>query len=264
MNPEIRENQKRSKKLYREPYKAEPYAMEDAGQSQGEDSNNNQNEDTKFELELYKSLRREVVLYLEKVPSLWLQKFVLVGAVIAFLITKLISLPQVPQTATLLANSTLLAIAVLAIPILAALLDAKILEYSLHARVISRFIASNFTTPPVLGGWEAYLWGDQGTREAVALVRLRSLTTVVVTVAPTIVLIILSCMFTGELLHKQKLWTLLAGGVSLFYLAMTWYVWRRIWPAVSPKSQPNEIAKDHSKSIHRRLAQQGPPLIHWI
>jgi hypothetical protein len=138
--------------------------------------------------------------------------------------------------------------AVLAIPILAALLDAKILEYSLHARVISRFIASNFTTPPVLGGWEAYLWGDQGTPETVALVWLRSLTTVIVTVAPTIVLIMLSGMFTGEILHKQKLWTLLAGGVSLFYLAMTRYVWLQIWPPVSPKSQPHEIAQDYSRA----------------
>lgn len=208
---------------------------------------NDQEGVAEFNLELYKSLRSELVLSLEKIPGLWLQKFVLVGAVIAFLITQPVSLPGVSRAVALPADTTLLAIAVLAIPVLAALLDAKILEYSLHARVVSRFIEQNFAAAPVLGRWEASLWGDQGTREAVALVRLRSLTTVVVTAAPTVVLIILSCMLTGALLQRRSLWTVLAVGVSLFYLAVTWYVWRRIWPAASPRSRPEGVAGDRSR-----------------
>lgn len=188
-----------------------------------------------FRLELYKSLRSEVILSLEKIPGLWLQKFVLVGAVIAFLITQPAALSEASRTVVLPATTTLLAIAVIAIPVLAALLDAKILEYSLHARVVSRFIETHFTAPAVLGSWETHLWGDRGPRETVALVRLRSLTTVIVTAAPTAVLIVLSCMLAGELLQQRRLWTILAIGVSLFYLAATAYVWRRIWPAVPPR-----------------------------
>ena len=38
-------------------------------------------------VELYKSLRSEASIYIEKVPALWLQKFILVGALLAFLLS---------------------------------------------------------------------------------------------------------------------------------------------------------------------------------
>ncbi|HEU4451964.1 MAG TPA: hypothetical protein VFR81_02855, partial [Longimicrobium sp.] len=100
-------------------------------------------------LELYKSLRGEVTLYVEKVPGLWLQKFVLVGGMIAFLIGRH------EDIAAAEAGSLLMGAAILAIPVLAALLDAKILEYVLHARAVSRFIARHYESPRVLSDWEA-------------------------------------------------------------------------------------------------------------
>jgi hypothetical protein len=190
--------------------------------------------EAEFDLELYKSLRGEVTSYVEKVPGLWLQKFLLVGAVIAFLISRHSDLTNetVPQ------GSGLLVAAVLSIPVLAALLDAKMLEYGLHARAISRFIASNVPDPSVLGRWESCLWGDKGTSdEVLALVRSRSLMTVVVTAIPTLVLMVLSLLVVGELVHQQTLLTLLTVGTVFFYLTVTWYVWRRLWPKGSPTSQ---------------------------
>src|SRR3954465_6907065 len=88
-----------------------------------------------LQFELYKSLRAELVGYVEKVPALWLQKFVLVGGVIAFIAT---------HQGPLEGSDALLTAAIVAIPILSILLDAKIGEYGLHARVISTFIRTNF------------------------------------------------------------------------------------------------------------------------
>lgn len=77
-----------------------------------------------YRLELYKSLRHEATRYVEKVPALWIQKFLLVGAVIAFLFANSDRLED------LSAGRELLVAAVATIPILSLLLDAKILSTS--------------------------------------------------------------------------------------------------------------------------------------
>src|SRR5262245_30908658 len=41
-----------------------------------------------YTLELYKSLRSESAMYIKEVPAIWLQKFILAGAMIAFLLTQ--------------------------------------------------------------------------------------------------------------------------------------------------------------------------------
>ena len=186
--------------------------------------------EAEFDLELYKSLRGEMTSYVEKVPGLWLQKFLLVGAVIAFLINKHSDLTHVvPQ------DSYLLVAALLSIPVLAALLDAKMLEYGLHARAISRFIASNVPDPSVLGRWELCHLGDKGTSEVLALVRFRRLITFVVTAIPTLVLIVLSLLFVGELKDQKTLCILCIIVVCFLYITVTLYFWRRLWPKGSPE-----------------------------
>src|SRR5229473_3463422 len=89
-----------------------------------------------LQIELYKSLKQESASYIEKVPALWLQKFVLIGAIVAFIFTE----KNFPQE-----NLTMITLGVIAIPALALLLDAKILEYGLHARLISRFVSDTFS-----------------------------------------------------------------------------------------------------------------------
>ena len=172
-------------------------------------------------LELYKSLRAEVVGYVEKVPGLWLQKFVLVGSVVAFILA---------NKGQLTGSSNLLIAAILAIPVLAVLLDAKIGEYGLHARAVSRFIQESFGDS-VAREWEATLWGDRGDDKTKSLVRLRSLMTAVVTATPTIILIIVAGLAVDEVREPNSplfIYLSVAGAVA--YVLGGIFVWRLMWP----------------------------------
>jgi cation transporter-like permease len=178
--------------------------------------------DSDLRLELYKSLRSEVVGYVEKVPALWLQKFALVGAVIAFIVA---------NRGELLGSGKLLIAAILAIPVLAVLLDAKIGEYGLHARSISRFIHSNFRDS-VVAEWESTLWGDQGDSEIISIVRLRSLMTAVVTAIPTIILIIVAGLAVDEVRASgAPTFTFISIAAAIAYTLGGILTWRVVWPS---------------------------------
>jgi hypothetical protein len=41
-----------------------------------------------LKVELYKTLRKESSTYIDKIPALWLQKFVLIGLMLALLLTR--------------------------------------------------------------------------------------------------------------------------------------------------------------------------------
>jgi hypothetical protein len=177
--------------------------------------------DPNLQLELYKSLRAEIAGYVEKVPALWLQKFVLVGAVIAFILA---------NKGELSGSGNLLTAAILAIPVLAVLLDAKIGEYALHARAVSRFIQDSFEGS-VAAEWESTLWGDQGNSEIISLVKLRSLMTAVVTAIPTIILIVVAGLAVDEIRGSRSsifIWLSVAGAVA--YILGGIFMWRIVWP----------------------------------
>lgn len=186
------------------------------------------NEDHELRLELYKSLRAEVAGYVEKVPGLWLQKFLLVGAVIAFLVT---------NHEKLKGSGDLLTVSVLSIPILSALLDAKIVEYGLHARAISRFIGRSFANSSIMAEWEASLWGDNGAEDILSLVRLRSIVTVVVTAIPTIILTIISGLAIDEIRSpKPRVFLYISAVCSVLYALATLYAWHRVWPSAARRT----------------------------
>ena len=137
---------------------------------------------SEIDLELYKSLRSEASGYVEKVPGLWIQKLLLVGGIIAFLVTE-------PLTNVSGSEHVLALCAVGALPVVAMLLDAKMFEYTLHARAISRFIASRFADEANVAAWETALWGDDSNQEVVVLTRIRSIFTWLTTVIPTVVIL---------------------------------------------------------------------------
>jgi len=183
------------------------------------------NED--LSLELYKSLRGEVVGYIEKIPAIWLQKFTLVGAVIAFLVINYKKL----GTAAEGDPRDLLGAAMLAIPILAVLLDSKAVEYSLHARAISKFIQKNFRNPSVLAAWESTLWGDLGEQDIMPIVRLRSWMTSIVTSAPTILLIALAAAAIDRVYGGiPRTYIVVLVFLLAFYVIGGLYVRQLIWP----------------------------------
>lgn len=187
------------------------------------DIDNPSNNDNEYTLELYKSLRAEVVAYMDKVPGLWLQKFILVGAVIAFLLGKSDALTKIAS------DNRIIIASILSIPALAILLDSKMLEYGLQARAISKFIGVNFKDQSIIAKWEKSLWGDEGDAEILKLVNLRSFTTILVTAAPTAILILLSGVVLSEVTKASWFWLSLAVVGTVIYLLASLLVWQKIW-----------------------------------
>lgn len=179
--------------------------------------------DRDLSLELYKSLRGEVAGYLEKIPAIWLQKLSLVGAIAGFLVVNIEKFGDASQDGLL----SPLGAALMAIPVLAVLLDVKVAEYGLHSRIISKFIKRSFGNP-VLVAWESTLWGDRGERD----VRLRSWMTGFVTAAPTILLIVLTWIALGKAYQSGVPAAYSIGLVLLliFYVLGGFFTWRGIWP----------------------------------
>jgi hypothetical protein len=167
-----------------------------------------------LDVELYKSLRAEASGYVEKVPGLWFQKFLLVGAVIAFLITE-------PLTNVAGSEATLALAAVAMLPILAMLLDAKMFEYALHARAISRFIEEHFAGHTTIAAWERAVWSEAGSVAVVRLTRVRSIATWLATAVPTVVIVIAAGLVI-EHVRGNELRTLIPTVVvAVVYLAAT-------------------------------------------
>jgi|SRR5271165_3048817 len=203
----------------------------------GADADSQDRED--LVVELYKSLRTEVSSYLEKIPALWLQKFILIGAMLAFLLTR-------KNTLNFIGNGSGEELgfdaALVAIALMACFLDAKILEYSLHARAISAFIEDEFADIGILGRWEKTLWGYGGDSFARRLIRIRSITTVIVTVLPTVLVIVLVSIVIS--IRRDAVGVLFAGLlISLLYIVITIVMWRRVWPAEAKLRKVEQVSK---------------------
>jgi hypothetical protein len=137
-----------------------------------------------FDNELYKSLLDESKLCREKVSSIWLQKFTMLGAIIVFAATRAEATSK---------NPDLIAAAILSLPLIAILLDVKSAEFGIHARIIDDFIIRNYHEPSVLSDWERTKWGDIDNADR-TLVRYRSASTVAVTVIPTCIIACLAVL----------------------------------------------------------------------
>jgi hypothetical protein len=181
-----------------------------------------------YNLELYKSLRQEATAYLDKIPAIWLQKFLFAGAVLAFVVAKPDELPAVA------AQSDVLIIAgFVCVPVLSLLLDVKILEYSLHARAISRFIMTQFGHISKVAAWEETLWGGGPEREVANLTRYRSAATVAVTLLSTAVLIVLSGIVVGALTQAMATVLLIAAITAAAYVTVGMWSVIVIWPRLA-------------------------------
>lgn len=159
--------------------------------------------------DLYKSLLDESRLYREKVATIWLQKFTMLGAIVVFAAVRSESVSK---------NLTLIAAALLSLPVIAVLLDVKLAEFGIHANVIDHFVMRNYTDPPLLGDWEKTKWGLAPETEDRALVRLRSIATVAVTVIPTCIIAVLSVLAVRPFIVGRPYTVLLATAI-LFCLA---------------------------------------------
>lgn len=173
-------------------------------------------------MELYKHLKGESSIFIQEIPKVWLQKFVLIGGILFFILTN----QDIPEV-----GSSLIAFGVVAIPVLALLLDAKILEFGLHSRLISRFLSDTFQDDAAVKGWEELLWGLKGPRPDLWIARIRSFTTVIVAVVPTCVIIILcSAILDRAYPMKTPVYVIVGGSICLVYLLFSAYIWRLVWP----------------------------------
>jgi len=185
-----------------------------------------------YNLELYKRLREESARYLEKIPGIWLQKFLFAGTVLAFVITKSTESP------TLVARSfDIIVIGFLCVPVLAILLDVKILEYSLHARAISEFIESQFKDAGNVVAWEAALWGGGPDVAVAGLTRYRSAATVTVTLISTALLIGLSGAVVGILTHNMRIIMLVTVVGAVAYVLIGLWAAVVIWPRLLSRTK---------------------------
>jgi hypothetical protein len=183
-------------------------------------------------MELFKHLKGESSIFVQEIPKVWLQKFVLIGGVLFFILTN----QNIPNV-----GSSLVAFGVIAIPVLALLLDAKILEFGLHSRLISRFLSDTFEDDAAVKGWEELLWGIKGPGRDLLIARIRSFTTVIVAVVPTCVIIILSSAILDRVYPMETPAFVIGGGIiCLAYLLFSVYIWRLVWPRgvrTSPESR---------------------------
>ena len=138
-----------------------------------------------LEDDLYKSLIDESKLYREKVSTIWLQKFTMLGAIIAFAAVR-------SEAAT--RDPSLIAAAILSLPLIAVLLDVKLAEFGIHANVIDYFVMRHYAHPPILAEWERTKWGVGSNKSDRKRVRFRSIATVSVTVVPTCIIAYLSIL----------------------------------------------------------------------
>ena len=168
--------------------------------------------------DLYKSLVDESKTYREKVSTIWLQKFTMLGAIIAFAATRTETTSKNPD----LIAADLIAAAILSLPLIAVLLDVKLAEFGIHARVIDDFIIRNFPEPRVLGDWEHTKWGDPHTLDR-GLVLCRSTATVAVTAIPTCVITVLSALAARPFIDPMVYRRLHFGtiGFCIVYVVLT-------------------------------------------
>lgn len=183
-------------------------------------------------IELYKGLRDEMRTYVERAPGLWLQKFVLLGASIAFLAQFGAELDAAAGGGR--------ALGILALPVIAACIDAKILEYALHARLISSFIIQNFESAEVAVRWERSTWGVDGATRAARLAKYRSLVSILVTVVPTMLLVLLSAKLLATTFPPGPVWVTAAVACAL-YGFLFWLVWRYVFVSDGSASRGSRV-----------------------
>ncbi len=183
-------------------------------------------QDKSFDDELYKHLIQETSKYIEKVHQTWNQKLIIVGAMIAFLLSKdsVFGVPNAPSP-----PAVPLSVVILAIPILCVILDAHLLEKALHSRILSHFLVKEFENKNLVKRWFRMFWSlDQkkakgpiyyifdfwrgGKNMSVeTLVGMRSATTSLVTVVPTVVAVVLATYTVTASLSFYVATTAIAG-----------------------------------------------------
>jgi hypothetical protein len=197
-----------------------------------------------YRLDVYKRLRDESWACIDHVPGLWLQKFVVLGATIAFMVQFQDQVQAYAGMAKPLALCSL--------PLVAALIDAKILEYTIQARLISQFIQEHYADIGLAISWERSVWGVSHN----AFARYRSFTSLFVTMAPTMMLFVLAAGAAATAETALFIWTGAIGGI-IIYLVLFSVVWRNIFVRTQARIFPSAGTGSASATGGGRLPPTG-------
>ena len=189
----------------------------------------------KYDDELYKHLIQENAKYIEQVHKTWNQKLLIVGSMAAVIVADKGFDPQSPIP---------LQLVMLAIPVMCVMLDAHLLEKAIQARIISHFIIREFEDKGKSSPWCRTFWSIDDpnssrnlfsyllrfvspTKDAPQigeLVGMRSATTSIVSIVPTVLVIFLAAWYAFPA-NLRTISLVLAGVFSLAYFAAAWLMW---------------------------------------
>ena len=165
------------------------------------------------DLELYRELKREGGGFYDKVQALWLQKFTLVGGVVA---ATLLNSEHLSALRTAAQLPWVLEAVIILVPLVAIVLDMKIAESLLNARVVSRFIVQEFPESPRLARWEELMWLERDTHDALT-VWARMVITIAAAALPTLALIFAAAA-TLQAVSQRANWLMAGGALAALYV----------------------------------------------
>ena len=119
-------------------------------------------QDNQLRLEHYKSRKTEYQNLMNQIQSLWTYKLSTLGAVIAITIfnDKLIGTDVYAQNLGL-SGDLIVAIGLLALPVLSLVIDLKVVEIIVHLKLISNHLTNNYSDVKEVVAWTNALWdGD--------------------------------------------------------------------------------------------------------
>jgi len=156
-------------------------------------------ENKEFRLEHYKTMREEYMNLILYIQRLWNYKLSTLGAVIAISILneKLIEIEKI-NTGVDIDATLIISIGLLILPVLAFLIDLKIVEMGFQVKLISTHLKEKFADVAEITEWESKLWRNN------SLATTRTWLSLVLYVGASMVILFLSFFTVGIL---QPTWT---------------------------------------------------------
>lgn len=176
-----------------------------------------------FKLESYKELRSEFKQYQFLTQKLWTYKFAVIGAVISIAVfnDKIIDNTQIADITQNL-GITIPFLGILILPLLALMIDFKLLQIVLHIKRNSDFIAENFKDVPIIEAWETEYWSGKKSK-LIGYID-------IISSVGTSILILASCFTIAGMSNPGWIWYLVIIGfvfvcstliaIRLFYLPL--------------------------------------------
>ncbi|HRD82168.1 MAG TPA: hypothetical protein PLL53_15520 [Saprospiraceae bacterium] len=187
------------------------------------------------ELEFYKLMKEEYMKFLTYVEELWRLKLLAIGGVVSFAILNEKILGLLIDSKNI--GIDLVSIGVLVIPILAFIIDLKILETALHLKNISSYLENNLNEIAIAKNWEAKNWETGSYRTN------RSFLTFFSTIGISLIILILCVFIVSKLKSDWAIYctiggvvAFIIGGISIAIFARTLFK--------KENATPIEVQKD--------------------